>query len=69
MGSPHAHSSGGSMSNKDASQQMGIRAAAIKLSGVPSLGAEAAFDFLGVRLQPLHPALSCCGSRKLLDNG
>ena len=37
------------MSVKDPSQHLGSRAAAIKLSGVPSLGAEAAFDFLGVR--------------------
>ena len=34
----------------DHSQYAGNRAATVKMSGVPSLGADAAFDFLGVRL-------------------
>lgn len=32
----------------DYSQYAGNRAATVKMSGVPSLGADAAFDFLGV---------------------
>jgi len=58
MGSPHALSSNGSGSNREASQHLSNRAATIKMSGVPSLRAEAAFDFLGVRLTP-RSALAC----------
>jgi hypothetical protein len=49
VGSSHGLSSSGSTSMRDANQHVANRAATIKLSGVPSLNAEAAFDFLGVR--------------------
>ena len=51
MSTPNGHGVGGSGPTPfvDSSQYAGNRAATVKMSGVPSLGAEAAFDFLGVR--------------------
>ena len=62
MGSPHALSSNGSGSNREASQHLSNRAATIKMSGVPSLRAEAAFDFLGVR--PTRCPVKTCYAMK-----